>query len=132
MADIYRSVYGDKNYNVDIAIANLADVYLERKEYTRAESLYRDAVRRFTEALSAGDMNTGIARVKLGRALLRERRYREAEGEILAGTAILTKQTSPSVSWVQAARKDLALVYEALGEPEKAKGVRAELAAGGK
>jgi hypothetical protein len=36
------------------------------------------------------------------------------------------------VSWVQAARKDLALVYDALGEPEKAKGVRAELAAAGK
>jgi eukaryotic-like serine/threonine-protein kinase len=129
---IYRSVYGDKNYTVAIAIANLADVYLLRKEYTRAEQLYRDAVRRFTEALSAGDMNTGIARVKLGRTLLRERRYREAETEILAGSDILSKQTSPSVSWIQSARKDLALVYEALGESEKAKRVRAEVAATGK
>jgi serine/threonine-protein kinase len=132
VVDIYRAVYGDKNYTVALATANLAGVYVERKEYAHAESLYRDAVRRFTEALSAGDMNTGIARVKLGRTLLRERRYREAEGEILAGSDILSKQTSPSVSWVQAARKDLALVYDALGEPEKAKGVRAELAAAGK
>jgi serine/threonine protein kinase/tetratricopeptide (TPR) repeat protein len=132
VVDIYRGVYGDKNYTVALATANLAGVYVERKEYTHAESLYRDAVRRFTEALSAGDMNTGIARVKLGRTLLRERRYREAEREILAGSDILSKQTSPAVSWVQAARKDLALVYEALGEPEKAKGVRAELAATGK
>jgi hypothetical protein len=54
------------------------------------------------------------------------------EGEILAGSDILSKQTSGSVSWVQAARKDLVLVYDALGEPEKAKGVRAELAATGK
>jgi hypothetical protein len=44
--------------------------------------------------------------VKLGRTLLRERRYREAETEILAGSEILSKQTSPSVSWIQAARKD--------------------------
>jgi serine/threonine-protein kinase len=129
--DIYRSVYGDKNYTVAIATANLADVYLRSKKYTRAEQLFRDAVRRFTEALSGNDLNTGIARVKLGRALLRERRYQEAEAEILAGSKILSKQTSPSVSWVQAARKDLALVYEALGEPEKAKEVRAELAAVG-
>lgn len=89
-------------------------------------------MRRFTEALSADDMNTGIARVKLGRTLLRERRYREAETEILVGSNILSKQTSPSASWVQAARKDLALVYEALGEQEKAEGVRRELAAPGK
>jgi eukaryotic-like serine/threonine-protein kinase len=44
----------------------------------------------------------------------------------------VSKQTSPSVSWIQAARKDLVLVYDALGEPEKAKAVRAELAAPGK
>jgi len=132
VADIYRSVYGDKNSTVALAIANLGGVYLEQKEYAHAESLYRDAVRRFTEALSADDMNTGIARVKLGRTLLRERRYGEAETEILAGAEILSKQTSPSVSWVQAARKDLALVYEALGEQEKAEGVRRELAAPGK
>ena len=50
--------------------------------------------------------------MKLGRTLLRERRYREAETEILAGSEILSKQTSPSVSWIQAAHKDLALVYE--------------------
>jgi len=77
-------------------------------------------------------MNTGIAHVKLGRTLLRERRYREAEQEILAGSEILSRQTSPSVIHVQAARNDLAAVYEALGEPEKAKTVRAELAATGK
>jgi eukaryotic-like serine/threonine-protein kinase len=130
--DIYRSVYGDKEQHVALAIANLAGVYLERKEYAHAELLYRDAVRRFTEALSPGDINTGIARVKLGRTLLRERRYREAETEILAGSEILSKQTSPSVSWIQAAHKDLVLVYDALGEPEKAKAVRAELAAPGK
>jgi serine/threonine-protein kinase len=132
VADIYRAVYGDKNFHVAVAIANLASVYLEQKEYAHAEQLYRESVRRFTDALPAGAMNTGIARVKLGRTLLRERRYREAEGEILAGSEILSKQTSPSASWVQAAHNDLALVYEALGEPEKAKSVRAELAATGK
>jgi serine/threonine-protein kinase len=129
MVGIYRSVYGDENYNVAVAIANLASAYLAGKEYAQAERLYRDAVRRFTEALGARSMNTGIARVKLGRTLLRERRYREAEREILAGSEILSKQTSPSVIYVQAARTDLALVYEALGEPEKAKAVRAEPAA---
>jgi len=30
------------------------------------------------------------------------------------------KQTSPSASWLQSARKELVGVYEALNEPEKA------------
>ena len=72
---------------------------------------------------------TGIARVKLGRALLRQRRHTEAEREILAGYDVLVKQTKAPVSWLEAARKDLVEVYEALGQPEKVARYRAELAA---
>jgi len=42
--------------------------------------------------------------------------------------SVWTRSSKP-VSWIQSARKDLLLVYEALDEPEKAKAVRAELAA---
>jgi serine/threonine-protein kinase len=128
MLDIYHSVYGDKHYLIGIAVSNLAGAYMVRKEYARAEELYRDAVRRFTEAQSADHLNTGIARIKLGRSLLRQRRYAEAERETLAGYQIVSKQASPSVSWLQSARKDLAAVYDSLKQPEKAAKFRAEIA----
>lgn len=124
MADIYRAVYHDHHYLIGIAQSNLATVYTNEKQYARAEALYREAIRRFTEAQSAEHTNTAIARIKLGRVLLREDRYREAEVETLAGYQILGKQASPSVSWMKNARKDLAEIYTALREPEKAREFR--------
>jgi len=129
MIEIYKSVYHDQHYLIGIAVSNLASVEMERKQFARAEQLYREAVRRFTETQSAEHLNTGIARIKLGRALLRQARYQEAEGEALAGYRILSKQASPSVSWLKNARKDLTAIYEALHQPEKVKQFQAEIAA---
>jgi hypothetical protein len=47
----------------------------------------------------------------------------------LAGYRILSKQASPSVSWLKNARKDLASIYEALHQPEKVKQFQTEIAA---
>ena len=129
MIDIYKAVYHDQHYLIGIAVSNLASVEMERKQFARAEQLYREAVRRFTETQSAEHLNTGIARIKLGRALLRQARYQDAEGETLAGYRILSKQASPSVSWLKNARKDLASIYEALHQPEKMKQFQTEIAA---
>jgi len=128
MLSIERSVYGEKNFQVAVALGNLANVYLEKKQYARSEQLYRDVVRRFTETLSADDLDTGIAQIKLGRVLLRERRYHEAEALTSVGYGILAKQTSPSMKFRRLACEDLAAEYEALHQPEKAKQFRAELA----
>lgn len=129
MEAIYRSVYGDNHYLIAIAQSNRASVYLGREEWKRAEELYREVVRRFMETLSAKHINTGIARIKLGRAIVRQKRFAEAEVESRAGYEILSAQSSPSVSWLQTARKDLVEEYEALRTPEKAAQFRAELVA---
>lgn len=128
VVDIYRSVYGDHHYMVAIGLSNVAGVQMDKKDYVRAEQLFRDVVRRFTEALSADNVNTGIAHIKLGRTLLRAKRFQEAEVETLAGYNNLIKQTSPSTSFLHAARKDLVAEYEALSQTEKAAKFRAELA----
>jgi hypothetical protein len=73
-----------------------------------------------------------IAQIKLGRALTGEKRYAEAESQTLAGYKILLKQTSPTVSWLQSARKDLVTIYEALNQPGQAAHFRTELAASNK
>jgi serine/threonine-protein kinase len=80
----------------------------------------------FAETLSPDNVNTGIARIKLGRTLLRAGRYAEAEQESLAGYEILAKQASPSISFLRAARADLIAAYEALQQPERATRFRAE------
>lgn len=129
VADIYRAIYGDHHYLVAIALSNLAYNYLNKKDYTHAEQLFRDVVRRFTETLSADNVNTGIAHIKLGRTLLRENRFADAQVESLAGYENLMKQANPGTSYLRAARKDLATEYDALGQPEKAAKFRAELAA---
>jgi len=73
-------------------------------------------------------VNTGIAHIKLGRTLLRENRYSDAQVESLAGYENLMKQANPGTSYLRAARKDLAAEYDTLKQPEKAAKFRAELA----
>jgi len=126
--DIYRAVYGDHHYLVAIALSNLAGISMDKKNYPRAEQLFRDVIRRYAETLPADNVNTAIAHIKLGRTLLRQNRYKDAEPETRAGYEILIKQSSPSTSFTRAARKDLAAEYEALNQPQKAARFRAELA----
>ncbi len=120
MADIYRRVYGGGHYLLGIAIANRGSVAIERKDNVRAEALFREAMVVYGKSLAPDHLNFGITRVKLGRALARQARWNEAEREILDGYAILSKQTSPSVSWLKAARADLSIVYDSLGRPADA------------
>ncbi len=128
VVDIYRSIYGDHHYLVAIALSNLAYNYYNKKDYARAEELFRDVVHRFTETLSADNVNTGIAHIKLGRVLLRENYFAEAQIESLTGYENLTKQANPGTSYLHAARKDLAAEYDALKQPVQAARFRAELA----
>ena len=128
-ADIYRAVYGDHHYLVAIALSNVAGITYDKKDYPRAEQLFRDVIRRYEETLPADNVNLAIAHIKLGRALLHDNRYKDAEPETRAGYEILIKQSSPSTSFIHAARKDLAAEYEALNQPQQAARFRAELAA---
>jgi len=128
MLSIYRTIYGDHHYLVAVAMSNLATVSYSRKDYKRAEALYREVVRRFSETQGADHLNTGIARVKLGRTLLREGRFADARVESLAGHDILVKQASPSLSFLQNSLKDLAAAADSLRENTAADGYRRELA----
>jgi eukaryotic-like serine/threonine-protein kinase len=89
-------------------------------------------VARFTETLGPDNVNTGIARIKLGRALVRQQHYSEAAIESRAGYDILIRQTSPSNSYLRAARNDLVAEYDALKQPDQAAKFRSELTAAAK
>jgi serine/threonine-protein kinase len=128
MAEIYRSVYNGKHYYIGVALGNLASVYMDRKQYVRAEQLFREALQQYAGTLPAEHENVGVGRISLGRALLRQSRFSEAESESRAGYEILLKQSNPSQAWLHNARTDLAEEYAALKQPEKAEQFRAELA----
>jgi hypothetical protein len=128
MADIYRQIYHDKHYLIGIALSNLANVYVEKKQYAVADSLFRDVIRRYGEVLAPDHQLVGIAHVRLGHTLVLEHRYADAEKELTNGYGILKAQTNPPASWFNLARNDLVAVYDTLKQPDKAMPFRAELA----
>jgi serine/threonine-protein kinase len=126
--DIYRQIFGEQHQFVAVAMSNLASVLMQQKEYATAEELYRRSIRIYEATLSPDHVNTGIGHIKLGRTLLRERRFREATIESRAGYDILIRQTDPATSFIRAARRDLAAAFDSLGEPAQSARFHAELA----
>jgi serine/threonine protein kinase/lipopolysaccharide biosynthesis regulator YciM len=129
-ADIYKTSAGPTDYRVAVVTANLATVYADQKRYPQSEQAFKDALTILSVARpDTNDIDTAIDRVKLGRTLLLEHRYKEAEQQSRTGFESLLKQTSPQTNFVQGARQDLIAIYEALNDHEKAVVVSKELSA---
>ena len=108
IVEIYRACYHGKHYRIGIALANLGGVYMARKDNLRAEDLFRQALAMYAQTLPPGNLDEGITRIKLGRALLRQGRFADAHAESLGGYQIVSARQSPSVTYLQSARQDLA------------------------
>ena len=119
-ADILRSVYGPDYYLLGTAKMNIGVTWFERHDYPRAERLLREALSIYAKTLPPGHLAVGMARARLGRTLVREARWRDAEPELLAGYEIANKE-APTSDWGTAAREDLATTYTALGRPAEAR-----------
>ncbi|HYI97117.1 MAG TPA: serine/threonine-protein kinase [Bryobacteraceae bacterium] len=128
MLEIYKVVYPEGHYLIGTATSNLGSAFMASHDNVEAEKLFRRAIAVFARTLSVDHLNTAIARVKLGRTLLRQRRFAEAEAESSAGYNILRKQMNPSVTWLNSARADLVEIYGALGQTEKQSAIRLQLA----
>jgi len=127
MVEIYRTAYGEKHYLIGTALSNLASAYNAMKQYGKAEPLFREALAMFEATLPPEHTSTAIAHIKLGRNLLRQRRFAEAAPETLAGYEIIKPQAAPGNGFLRAARIDLAAIYDTLGQPEKASVFKSEL-----
>ena len=126
---IYFETYGPNHQLSALATANLGSVFMNSGDNARAEPLFRDAVQRYTAALSPTHLDVGIARIKLGRVLMRQQRYAEGLRETSAGYEIVKREAAPTVSFLKAARTDLAIMYDSLKQPARAAHFRAEQAA---
>jgi serine/threonine-protein kinase len=120
MADINRAAYGDRHYLVGVALINVAEVYFEENKLPEAEKYFRETLDRFVDQLPKGHPNIAITQVKLGKTLVLEHRYQDAESYLVSGYETLTQVKPPPVDRIESTRKDLITVYVALHEPAKA------------
>jgi len=124
--DTWKQLFGDQYPSVAVAYSNLGSVCLEEKDLACAEQMYREAVSRL-DKYSANTLNDAVAHLKLGRALLREGRFADAEPEALIGYNYLVKKVTSTDHFLLFARKDLAAIYDGLNDTAKAARYRSEL-----
>jgi serine/threonine-protein kinase len=117
---IYRATVGDEHPSTATGLSNMATIHFRRGDYDRSEQTMRQSLATFRAALKPDHMNVAIAHVKLGRLLAAVERFEEARDELIVGYEILTAQANPSISWIDYARGELAGVYEALGDDDRA------------
>ena len=131
MREINKAAYGERHYLVGVAWMNLGEVEFLRNQPGAAERDYREALSRLSASLPAGHINIALVQVRLGHALVVQKRFQEADEHLLAAYEVFGKpQSNPGAQTrLQNAREDLASVYRALGQPEKAKKFQTEFEA---
>jgi serine/threonine-protein kinase len=123
--DTWERLYGDAYPSIAVADSNLGSICMAQKDLPCAERQFRLAVERLRK-YAPNTLNDAVAHVKLGRTLLREGRFADAEPETLRGYQFLVKNVSPNDQFLAGARKDLAADYDALHKPNLAARFRAE------
>ncbi len=109
-----------------VTLTNLASLLmLKGGADAEAEGLLRTALAIRREKLPPGDSRTAYAQAMLGRSLLRQKRYEEAESALTRALADLRQAGPRGASRIGGVLDDLALLYEATGRPEKAAEARA-------
>ena len=121
---IYRALNGEKHPDVAAGLGGLASTAFRQKDYQRSERYMREALAISATTLEPDHLEVGQQRVKLGRALVRLKRWKEAEAELSIGRAIIAKRSAPTSPWLVTADEDLLLVYEALGRVDEARKLR--------
>ncbi len=124
--EAWKKLYGEQHPYIATAMSNLGSICLAQKDYPCAEQKFREAVRRF-DAVSSDNINVAIAQVKLGRTLLRESRFADAEPNTMAGYKYLVATVPTTNSYLMASRKDLSEIYSGLHNTELSVHYGAEL-----
>jgi len=104
------------------ALRRIAGVLQATGRAGEAAELLSERLALVREAWASPDHRQHLARLRcaLGSALLAERRFDEAEPELVAGHAALEEELGPDHSATRGARAALVRLYEAAGRPGKA------------
>jgi tetratricopeptide (TPR) repeat protein len=114
------ALYGVSDLKTAMCMSSLAGVLVKEHQYQRAEEQARPATQALVKASQPGSINSGLAQLNLGEALLGQKRYQEAIEPLSAAYEIL-KTAPPSLAYkLQDDRRDLVQAYIAMNLPEKA------------
>lgn len=114
--DIYEALSGKGDVHTAAARSNLGVIYLKEGRDAMAEAALRGAVA-VISLLPPGNNLIGVARGRWGRALLRLKRYPEAEQQLTEADALTKAQHNPPAVEVANIRSDLVALALATNQP---------------
>ncbi len=113
---IFGRLYGDSHPHTLVARANLASTLLRAQLVDSAATVLADVVRIAAASLDSTHQDLAIFRIRLGRARLAQKRYRDVIESSTRGLRSLEATQTEPTSFSRAARKDLREAYLALGD----------------
>lgn len=114
--EVDRRVLGDDHPRVAMHLQNLAFVMQNLGDLKKAESLYRDAIRRKEHAYGSGDVQTAAAKGNYGSLLEREGRFSEAEPLLRSALSLTLAQYGPNHRFVGYAHVSLGMLLNDEGD----------------
>ncbi|CAN5818399.1 hypothetical protein BH24ACI5_BH24ACI5_24350 [soil metagenome] len=118
---------GADHPEIATVIRNQAAARERRGDLAGAESLYRESLSRNLRLLGEKNAATATAAAALGKVLLTQRRFAEAEAELMRARTIREQALGPAAPLTVRTIEDLATLYDGWGKPERAAAVRAVL-----
>jgi eukaryotic-like serine/threonine-protein kinase len=118
--NINRKLFPPNDLRITPMESTLANVLLKEGKYAAAEDAVRATVKVMAASPYAGKDQAALVTLMLGEAILKQRRYREAEPLLLDAYEILRKSTRKSYAlYIMRSRADLIELYQALHQPDK-------------
>jgi tetratricopeptide (TPR) repeat protein len=118
-----RKLMGNDHLQVEVALRDLAEVCWAEGKSTEAESLLRECLT-ICEKKIPNDFNTFLTRYLLGRVLLKQKKYADAEPLLLSGYNGMAQGEAQLPAWARGRLKDalqlLVQLYDATGPTEQA------------
>jgi serine/threonine-protein kinase len=115
-----RRLLGDEHPDVGATLYGLAVLLYLKGEYAEAEKTERQAIDTYQKSLKPDYWRIHRSRSHLGACLVKLKRYREAEEQLLAGYAGLKAALGDQHAETQKAVSRLIELYQSWGKPEKA------------
>jgi eukaryotic-like serine/threonine-protein kinase len=123
-----RRQLGPSHIQVGRSLNNWAESVRRSGNLARAEQLFRESVGIHAAALSPTHWQTAATQMLLARTLVAQRRYLDAERQILEAYPSLVKEFGPTNARTRAAAERAVELYDAWKRPDKSAEWRARLA----
>jgi tetratricopeptide (TPR) repeat protein len=119
---MHRKALPDGHPLVANDLTNLGSTLLRQGKAAEAEALYREAAGMFQKSFGADDWQTATARCGIGGCLTAQKRYAEAETELLAAERALSAAGTVAARYQVRCLRELVVLYDNWDDAEPGKG----------